>query len=149
MRPTQISRVPRFRTRSEPRVLDFKRVVETIHLPKRRSARGVRGSPNCREPERFFVRAVAPVQEHGWRSWRGVIGHDHDVLIRERRIDERIVPGIMPRHPVANARRKLADLKIQSRILKWRVTEQILIKARIPVRPRTGIKAAIDPGLNQ
>src|SRR6266480_3502786 len=142
---TGFRNVPRFRTRRERRIFHFHSVIKSIQPAGYRNATRITGSPDYRI-ERVLLVVVEPVDEVEQRKRRRLVSNWRDVFINYRRVNEGILPGEMPRHPIANDRGELADLQRQSTIIPGRDSQRIFVEPNLSA-VIARVKAAIQPRL--
>src|SRR5207244_11139656 len=76
------------------------------------------------------------------------IPNGREGFINQRRVDKRIVPRQVPRHPIAHYGRKFADLQRKTPVLPWCNSSRVLIQANVGTLIG-GIEPAIDSSLRE
>src|SRR5438105_14810122 len=72
---------------------------------------------------------MCPIQEGINFIRRGAIPDAGKVLVRQRRVDEWVLPGVVPRNPIADHGCELPDLEVDA--LRWAVAEKIFIQPHL------------------
>src|SRR5207247_6099253 len=98
--------------------------------------------------ELVLLIVVVLVDEVQWRIWSVVVLNGRDVFINQRRVDKRIVPRQVPRHPIADNGREFADLQRKTPVLPWCNSNGVLIQANVGALI-SGIEPAIDSSLRE
>src|SRR5437016_796415 len=148
---TGLSDAPGFRARRESYVFHFRRVIESTAGAGDRDAAGVARAPNDGKAQ-IFVGVVAaivfphvsPFQKVVSLIWRARVPDAGKIFVRQRRVDERVLPGIVAQNPVADDGGKLPDLDVDVRCRT--VTEEIFVQSDLGAVV-AWIKAAIDARL--
>ena len=128
-----LGHTPRLRPRGEGRVLHFRGVIKSAEGAGDRDAAGIAWSPDDGIAQ-IFVGVIAvivladvpPIQELVGVFWRPVVPDTGEILVRQRRVDEGILPGVMPRNPVADYGGELPDLEVNT--FAWAVAEKIFVQ---------------------
>ena len=145
---TGLSDAPGFRARRESYVFHFRRVIESTAGAGDRDAAGVARAPNDGKAQ-IFVGVVAaivfphvsPFQKVVSLIWRARVPDAGKIFVRQRRVDERVLPGIMPRDPIADHGCKLPDLEVDA--LRWAVAEKIFVQPHL-----CAVVARIEPAVH-
>src|SRR5207302_10667039 len=148
-------RVPRFGMGSEGGVFEFDRVIESVDRSGHREPARVTRTPNDRKPQ-ILIRIitsvvlgdVSPIKERVNAVGSGDVPDSGQIFIGQRRVDERIVPGIMPGHPVTNHRGKFPNLKTDPWMIQRRVAKKVLVQSNLRALIR-GIKTTIQARLGE
>src|SRR5437588_13050576 len=89
---------------------------------------------------------MAPFQEFFCILWHPSVPNGRQIFVGQRRIDEWILPGVMPRHPVADDSGELPDLEMK--IFRGTVAEKIFIQPDLGAAV-TRIEAAVHARLGK
>ena len=119
---TGLGDAPGFRARRESYVFHFRRVIESTAGAGDRDAAGVARPPNDGKAQ-IFVGVVAaivfpdvsPFQKVVSLIWRARVPDPAKILVRQRRVDERVLPGIVAQNPVADDGGELPHLDVDVR----------------------------------
>src|SRR5205085_1662022 len=150
---TSLRDAPGFRPRSESGVFHFRGVIEPVNRARDSDSARVARAPDDGKSQIFIgviavvvFADVAPFQKIVCLFWRIAVPDTGEVLVRQRGIDERVLPGVVPRDPIADDRGELSDLDAD--VLRRAVAQKIF------VQPAAGaaiswIEAAVDACLGK
>src|SRR5437762_5972230 len=140
---------PRFRPRRKRRVLHLGRIIELADPARHRNARRVAWPPNHRV---VFVFVSRNSDTEVTCIRRGFVFDRGDILVGQWRVDERIVPGKMSRHPVANDGGELAGLDSEPAVFPRRDADCIFVQSDLRSmisRIETAVDARLRENVNR
>ena len=150
---TTFSNAPGLWPRSERGIFYFRGIIEPAATPRERdTARVARTPDHGKAPIFIGVIAVvvfahmSPIQKGLGFVRCSAIPNAGQIFIGERPVNERILPGVVPRDPIADDGRKLSDLEVD--VPGWSVAKKIFVE------PASGaaiarIEAAVHPRLRK
>ncbi len=155
--PVHLVHLPVLGPRRQRAVLDLRGVGPTAQLARDRGAGRVARAPDDRQaepavrellPGKGLGPDVRPAQQRGRAAHRGDVPHAREVLVRERRGNEGIIPGAVPPDPVPHHRGELAHLEIEPAVLPGCDAQRVLVQPPLRAAVRR-VEAAVEPALQE
>src|SRR2546421_408645 len=121
---TGLGDAPRFRPGGERRIFHFHGVIEAAAGAGDGDATGIARAPDNWKALIFVgvivivvFTDVSPFQEFVGLIWGPAVPDASEIFVRQRRVDEWILPGVVARDPVADHGGELSDLEVN--VLSW------------------------------
>src|SRR6267143_2491449 len=131
-----LSNAPRFGPRGEGGVFHFRGVVEPADGAGGGDAAGVARAPDNGKAQVLVgvisvvvLTDVPPIQKVIGLVRRRAVPDAGKILVRERRVDKWVLPGVVPRDPITNYGGELPDLEVDA--LHWGIAEKIFVHANL------------------